>query len=368
MPVTFVGLIVPGTGYTCGVITPDSPCQINGIVIQEDPTYTEAGRGFIEKPPIQFDPRVGIAFAFNPKTVMRLAGGSFHNATGGNDFRGGPAFEYDKRVFFTDTSSYHPSGRVPRLQCPAPMEPYRTDSRRPNTYRFTAALQRELGANIVADVAYVGDRTKFLQRRRNINAIPFGAQFDPANRDITVTPTAANPGALPDVFLRPIIGLSDIRLEDAGGTSRYNSLQIQLTRRFTGRFEMAGSYTWARGYQNTLCGDDNNTSQCNQGANMQTAPNNAGVNFYNGNGVPVSANNWRTNIQEHVVIASYMVEIPGGSRVFGDGARWITDNWRVSGISTFGTGSLLDVTFATTDNFNFHGGGERCGIITDHIR
>jgi hypothetical protein len=33
----------------------------------------------------------------------------------------------------------------------------------------------------------------------------------------------------------------------------------------------------------------------------------------------------------------------------------------VSGISTFGTGSLLDVTFATTDNFNFHGGGERCG-------
>ena len=360
LPVTFVGLIVPGTGYTCGVITPDSPCQINGIVIQEDPTYTEAGRGFIEKPPIQFDPRVGIAFAFNPKTVMRLAGGSFHNATGGNDFRGGPAFEYDKRVFFTDTSSYI-LGASATSPVPSTDGAVRTDSRRPNTYRFTAALQRELGANIVADVAYVGDRTKFLQRRRNINAIPFGAQFDPANRDITVTPTAANPGALPDVFLRPIIGYSDIRLEDAGGTSRYDSLQIQLTRRFTGRFEMAGSYTWARGYQNTLCGDDNNTSQCNQGANMQTAPNNAGVNFYNGNGVPVSANNWRTNIQEHVVIASYMVEIPGGSRVFGDGARWITDNWRVSGISTFGTGSLLDVTFATTDNFNFHGGGERCG-------
>jgi hypothetical protein len=237
----------------------------------------------------------------------------------------------------------------------------RTDNRRPNTYRFSAAIQREIGKNIVADVAYVGDRTKFLQRRMNINGIPAGAQFNPANRDVTVTPSAANPGALPDVFLRPIIGYSDIRLEDAGGTSEYDSLQVQLTRRFTGRFEMAGSYTWARGYQNTLCGAGNNTSQCDQGANMQTAPNNGGANAYSGNGVPLSANHWRSNIQEHVLVTSYMVEIPGGRSIFGPKVRMLTDNWRISGISTFGTGSLLDVTFATTDNFNFHGGGERCG-------
>ena len=25
-------VIVPGTGYSCGVITPESPCQINGVV------------------------------------------------------------------------------------------------------------------------------------------------------------------------------------------------------------------------------------------------------------------------------------------------------------------------------------------------
>jgi hypothetical protein len=359
LPVTFVGLIVPGTGYTCGVITPDQPCQINGVVPFENGNYTESGRGFVEKPPIQFDPRVGIAYALNPQTVVRVAGGSFHNATGGSDFRGGPAFEYDKRVLFTDTSSFI-LGASAASPVPNTAGTVRTDNRRPNTYRFTAALQREIGKNIVADVAYVGDRTKFLTRSVNINQVPAGAQFNPANRDLSVTPTAANPAALPDDFLRPIVGYRDIRMEDASGTGRYDSLQVQLTRRFTGRFEMAGSYTWARGYQNFMCGEGNNTSQC-ENNNMQSAPNNGGANSYSGNGVPTSANNWRTNIQEHVVVASYMVEIPGGSRVFGNGARWFTDNWRVSGISTFGTGSLLDVTFSTTDNFNFHGGGERCG-------
>jgi hypothetical protein len=50
-------------------------------------------------------------------------------------------------------------------------------------------------------------------------------------------------------------------------------------------------------------------------------------------------------MQEHVVVASYMVEIPGGSSVFGNRVGWFTDHWRVSGISTFATGNLLDVTF-----------------------
>ena len=343
LPVTFVGLIVPGTGYACNdAITPKTPCKINGIVIQEDPNYVKGGHGFIEQPPIQFDPRVGMAFAPNQKTVIRLAGGSFHNATGGNDFRGGPGYEYDKRVLFTDMNSFYLASNVTSL-VPSVDGAVRTDNRRPNTYRFTAAIQREIGNNVVADVAYVGDRTKYLTKRVNINQIPAGAQFLPQNRDTTVTPTAANPGALPDAFLRPIIGYNDIRLESAGASSRYDSLQTQLTRRFTGGIELAGSYTWARGYQDFM----------NNNAN--------GANVYSGNGVLPSNNHFRSNVQEHVAVVSYMVEIPGMSRMFGGRGRMALDNWRISGISTFATGNLLEATFTTTDNFNFTGGGERCG-------
>ena len=62
--------------------------------------------------------------------------------------------------------------------------------------------------------------------------------------------TAANPGAMPDVFLRPILGFGDITITEPTGKSNYNSLQMQLTRRYTGGIELAGSYTWAKGRQN----------------------------------------------------------------------------------------------------------------------
>jgi hypothetical protein len=41
--------------------------------------------------------------------------------------------------------------------------------------------------------------------------------------------------------------------------------------------------------------------------------------------------------------------------------RWLLDDWSVSGISNFATGGYTGVTFTTTDNFDFTGGGERCG-------
>ena len=69
LPSSFIGLMVPGTGYSCGPITPTTPCPINGIVIQDDPTYTDVGHGFINQLPIQFDPRFGIAW--DPRPTAR---------------------------------------------------------------------------------------------------------------------------------------------------------------------------------------------------------------------------------------------------------------------------------------------------------
>ena len=72
-PASFIGNIVPGTGYTCNnVITATTPCSINGIVTQRDGNYLEDGdEGFIEPVPIQLDPRFGLAYALNPRTVIR---------------------------------------------------------------------------------------------------------------------------------------------------------------------------------------------------------------------------------------------------------------------------------------------------------
>jgi hypothetical protein len=335
VPATYIGNMVPGTGYSCNqVITAQTPCTINGIVTQRDGNYLEHGdEGFIEPPPIQFDPRFGMAYAINPKTVVRAAAGSFHDGTGGptqQQGAGNAAYRLTRTVFFTDFDSYL-TGSALTPPVPNTSGPIRTDNARPNNVRYTAAIQRELGKNIVLDAGYVGSYTTNVSRNTNINVIPSGRRFDPAYRDPTLTPSASSPGSLPDAYLRPILGYSDIDIAATTGWQRYDSYQMQVTRRFTGRFEMAGSYTFARGYE-----DEQN--------------------------VQLPDVSQRRDIQEHVLVASYQYEVPGASSLVGGNklVGAILDNWRISGISTFGTGGRGRVGATYSPGFDYTGGGEFC--------
>ena len=345
VPVTFIGQMVPGTGYTCGVITPTTPCKINGVVNQENGNYVEGGEGFFESPGVQFDPRFGLAWAMNPRTVMRVGAGQFHEGSGGFYVTGGPAFRFDRVVRFTDYNSFFTGNGT---TTPANVAGTPKFDKRTATYRYSVGVQRELRWHLVADVAYVGDQTHFLPVQVNYNAIPAGARFLAQNRDLTVTPTAANPGALPDVFLRPIVGFGDISITEPIGNSRYNSVQTQLTRRFTGGIELAGSYTWQRGYQNFF--------PQNRANNGNTV---SGSNVYQNNPLP-AIDSRINNIQEHVVVASYTIDLPSREGRSGP-AKWLLNNWSISGISTFAVGNPAAITYTTTDNFDFIGGGERCG-------
>jgi hypothetical protein len=346
VPVTFIGQIVPGTGYSCGVITPTTPCQINGVVSQRDGHYVD-GEGFVDPIPVVYDPRLGVAWTVNSKTVVRVAGGSFHEAHGGYYDTGGPAFRFDRVIRFSDFDSFM-SGTS--ATAPVSARGVERVDKRPNAYRYNVGVQREIGWKTVLDVAYVGDQTRYLPVRRNINQVPAGARFLPENRDPTVTPTAANPGALPDVFLRPIIGFADIDITEPTGRSSYNSLQVQLTRRYTGGVELAGAYTFAKGHQNFF--NDATAAATNGTANATIYSNN-----------PLPNVDQRSNVQEHVLVMSYTVDLPNaGARMgSGRGLRLLLDNWSISGISTFATGGYAGVTFTTTDSFDFTGGGERCG-------
>ncbi|RPI51163.1 MAG: carboxypeptidase regulatory-like domain-containing protein, partial [Acidobacteria bacterium] len=208
LPDTFIGLIVPGTGYSCGVITPATPCQINGIVIQNDPTFREGDFGIVEPLPIQYDPRIGIAWAPNPRTVIRAATGLYHDGTGGEFFSGGPAYRFSRVTRFTDLNNY--LGGTTAVSPVGASGTIRVGAKRPSIHKYTIGVQRELGWNIVADVAYVGEFTRYLYDQLNHNPIPAESRFQPENRDVTFTPSAANPRALPDVFLRPIRGFGDL--------------------------------------------------------------------------------------------------------------------------------------------------------------
>jgi hypothetical protein len=350
LPVTYVGLMVPGTGYTCGVITPAAPCNINGIVVQDDPTYTENGRGFYERLPIQWDPRLGLAWDpfGDGKTAIRASFGAFHQATGGFAVQGGgPAFRFDQVIRYTDLDSYLTGTGVtsPNVNVTGA---WKEGQKQPVTYNYTLALQRDIGWHMVLDVAYVGSNTHHTLANYNFNAIPAGARFRPENRDATITATPANPGALADQFLRPIVGFGNIDIGGPATTSRYDSLQAQLSRRFVRGFELASTFTWAGGTANNYAG---------------TLTSGTDTGRYQNNPLPSSANRSRNDlIQKLVLNLSYVVDLPRGSKLLPiPGSKWVLDNWQVSGISTFATGQISNVTFTTTDNFDFSGGGEICG-------
>jgi hypothetical protein len=340
LPSTYIGLMVPGTGYTCGVITPSTPCKINGIVVQNDPTYTEDGKGFVERLPVQVDPRFGVAWdPFGTgKTAIRASFGAFHQATGGFAVQGGgPAFRFDQVIRYTDLDSYLTGTGVtsPNVNVTGA---WRLGAKQPVTYNYTLAVQRDLGRHLTLDVAYVGSNTHHQSENYNFNAIPAGARFRAENRDVTVTATAANPAAMPTEFLRPYVGFGDINIAGPATTSRYDSLQAQVNRRFARGLELASTLTWAGGTSN--------------GRNQN-------------NPLPSSAARTRNDlIQKLVLNVSYVVDMPRGSKLVPiRGSKWVLDDWQVSGISTFATGQISNVTATFSDSFDFSGGGETCGSI-----
>jgi hypothetical protein len=163
LPSTFIGLMVPGTGYSCvAAITAKAPCPINGIITQNNGNYTEDGLGFYERVGIQFDPRIGVAWdPFGKgKMVIRASFGVFHTATGGFVVQGGgPAFRFDNVVRYTDMNSYFLSSGLtsPNVNVSGAT---RLDQKQPLTYNYNFAIQKDIGWHTVLDVAYVGTNSQ----------------------------------------------------------------------------------------------------------------------------------------------------------------------------------------------------------------
>src|SRR5439155_25137958 len=132
-------------GFSCGPITPTTPCSINGIVIQDDPSYSDIGHGFINGLGLQYDPRFGIAWdpKGDGKMVVRMAFGVFHDGTGGPTERGGPAYNFTQTIRYTDMNSYF-TGVGPTS--PSNVQGWwLAGQKRPVTYNYNVGIQKDIG-------------------------------------------------------------------------------------------------------------------------------------------------------------------------------------------------------------------------------
>jgi len=190
---------------------------------------------------------------------------------------------------------------------------------------------------------------RHLVTSRDINAEPYGTLFSRAAQDPNCSlwnggpVPAVQPGLQPQYAaagynyngwcalgtaaftsapLVPYKGYGQIPYLEFNGTSNYNSLQVSLQRRFSRGFTFGVAYTWSRALTTA------NTDQDTQDTfNALLDYRRAG---------------WD---RTHVFAANYVYDIPSPTKHFG-GPKWlsyITDNFQLSGITQFETGTPFDL-------------------------
>ena len=184
-----------------------------------------------------FQPRLGLAYAFNNKTVLRAGIGMFANRTAINrDTALGGNAPFQPQTVVINGLADTPAGATPRL-FPFTLTSQDPVFKIPTAWNWNATFQRDIGWGTTVEVGYVGRRGIHNQRKRNINQLQPGT-------------IQANPGINANA-LRPFLGLGILGLAENSGLSRYDGMQISIERRFTSGFHFGLAYTYSRSMDNT---------------------------------------------------------------------------------------------------------------------
>ena len=221
------GIVLPGSGFIG---------DAKSLVVAQDPRvlalFRGEPRGFSQTHYNALEPRLGLSYAVDKKTVARASAGIFHNRVTLNDstlLGGNPPFQ--PMVTVSSGSVDNPGGVGGAADLPFGIQGQDVVFKHPTAYVWSTGVQREVPLGFVVDVTYVGRRGLYLQRERNINQLPEGTLTNPANKDINIA------------ALRPYKGYGAIRLSENAGYSKYNSLQLSADRRYTKGLKVGVAYT-----------------------------------------------------------------------------------------------------------------------------
>jgi Carboxypeptidase regulatory-like domain len=226
------GILLPGDGF---------PSSASNLAVYNDPAvkalFQGAPEGLSKTQKFTFEPRVGVAYAWNDKTVFKVSSGVFHNRAGLNDSilaGGNPPFQ--PQVSVSNGIADNPGGAGGAAALPLGMTAIDPVGKIPVAYTFSGGVQRQLPLGFVLDTNYVHREGRNLQREININQLLPGT-------------VQANPG-INSAALRPYLGYGVIRQGSNTGSSKYNSLQIGADRRYKNGFKFGAAYTLSHSVDN----------------------------------------------------------------------------------------------------------------------
>jgi hypothetical protein len=188
---------------------------------------------------LDFAPRIGLAYQVNNKTVIRSAYGIFYNSTFVQELQ-------DMRKFWPYTIQQNFSanqGVRPDLLITDPGPsfsntsaiggwPQNPENRTPYSQQWNFTIQRQLMDDMTLDVGYVGNANK-----RQVG-------YDPINSALTPAPGPIQPRRLMPDF-------GDLDGGNNKFNSMYNSLRLNLVKRFSKGVQLNGNYTWGRSMTNS---------------------------------------------------------------------------------------------------------------------
>jgi hypothetical protein len=348
-PVT--GQLIPLVGANAGLvgaIVPGSGNPNNGLVLGIDPNTP---RGYRKTRPIDIEPRFGFAWDVfgSGKSVIRFQGGIYHaprvggGTTGGNLVNNQPA----NRAFSIDFGNINNLAALTgtAITRPSTINAVEQESHTPSIYNFTLGVQQDIGFETVMEVSYVGSFARHLGQRININGVPDGARLGTNNIDPVTGQRFGND------FLRPFRGYADINLVTWGGTSNYNSLQMQITRRYTQGFQYGVAYTYSKSFD--YANDDSSDV-------FFSRP------YKDFNYAPSDFD------QTHILTLNYIYDVPGlGRKLDNRFVKAIFDNWQLSGTTSYASGKPKNISVTYNGGITDITGGQvnaRANTICDPMR
>ena len=316
-----------------------------------NPDYPQTGH--INSPTLNLEPRIGLAYSVNPKTVVRASYGMFHARFPGslidNLWSGNGVYQLSATFSSTNATQLAAGPVFPNVLATTPsnaagsssiqfMEP---NARTPYTEQGTLAVERQLASGMGLTVSYLWNRGAQLLTVRNMNL---------GNPSGSATYTIDNAsGAAVGTFATPVWMTADkINTHYTGVyqvendiNSYYNAMVVQFRKRFSRGLWANASYTWAHQIDDGQGAGTNALffSSVGSGSSASPVTYNGNYKFDKGSG---------TLDQRHRFVLSF-AESPTFTRRTGAFYKYAVNNWMLNGLVTFAAGRPETATVYTQD-------------------